>query len=120
MAKVTDSDIYFKSLLASKLDSQPLSMPAAKTVNGKFNLPGLLGNAVYPAECLEEDNDSILNASCLPSLVQSTLVGSNNLSFLNDTEVDEEVVQALSQRTQDPDETCKCEETYFYSGTHTN
>lgn len=103
-AKVTESDTYFKSLLAAKLDSAQ-SSSIAKPQNGKFNLPGLLGNAVYPAECPDEDDDSILNASCLPNLIKSKINLSNDLSFMNDTIVDEDAIQSLSQRTPNPDET---------------
>lgn len=107
-ARATDSDIYFKSLLASKLASHNSSIAQTRPKNGKFNLPGLLGNAVYPAECPDDEDHSILNASCLPSLLQSKTGVSNELSFLNETEVDEDIIQTTSQRqAQDQDETSK-------------
>lgn len=102
----TESDLYFKNVLNTKLGNQ--NNPVAtkrKTIGGKFNLPGLLGDAVYPAECPEGETDFILNASCLPHLVQPSYDSSGHkevsqLFFLNndDTQVDEELVLGLSQR----------------------
>lgn len=116
-ATPTESDLYFKTVLASKLDTEAgdKKQRITKSKGGKFNLPGLLANAVYPAECPEDVGESILNASCLPHLVHSS---SNNkssyggdtsqLSFLDDTEVDEELILSLSQRPVNTQEdSCK-------------
>lgn len=105
----TESDLYFKTVLASKLESHdPFAVKRSQQKGGKFNLRGLLGNAVYPAECPEEEYDSILNASCLPHLVKSSMGKSSDMSFLNDTQVDEEVVHSLSQRQANFEDTCEC------------
>lgn len=110
-AKPTESDLYFKALLTSKLENHVPStaMKAKPRKSGKFNLPGLLGDAVYPAECPEgEDSDSILNASCLPHLMNSMTGNFSSLSFLNETQVDERIVHSLSQRDNAHlDDTCK-------------
>lgn len=108
-AAPTESDLYFKGVLSSKLENYvPSTIKAKPRKSGKFNLPGLLGDAVYPAECLEEDQDSILNASCLPHNINSMTSTFSGLSFLNDTQVDEKIVQSLSQHDNSRlDDTCK-------------
>lgn len=104
----TESDLYFKTVLSSKLESE--SVPKRPKSGGKFNLPGLLGNAVYPAECPEDQSESILNASCLPHLMKSSHGSNSQLSFLLDeTQVDEELVLSLTQRpvVATQDDSCK-------------
>lgn len=105
MALPTESDLYFKTVLASKLESnQNDSVITKKKPKGKFNLNNLLENAVYPAEC---DDESLLNASVLPHLAKSSNGNSTQLSFLDDTQVDEELILSLSQRPQTQEESCK-------------
>lgn len=111
----TESDLYFKAVLSSKLDNQNVSMKSTKKTDGKFNLPGLLGNAVYPAECPEDEGESILNASCLPHLIKSSYGDNSQLSFLDDTQVDEELVLSLSQRPAGTQEDDSCKLTHHKS-----
>lgn len=86
---------------------------SAKEQRRMFNLQKLLVNAVYPEECTQQAEQQLVNASFIQNHVSGG--SSNNFSlelpqndeaaFLNDTLVDEQLIQ-----TQGPlphDATCK-------------
>ncbi|ALC40814.1 mus205 [Drosophila busckii] len=113
--EVAESDNFYRAALESKLisleqtlsEEQTLSdvtsvsnanitlQTSAKEQRRKFNLQKLLVNAVYPEECSQEAQQSLVNAS----FIQNHLTGSGSVQsiepeqdFLDETLIDEQLI----------------------------
>lgn len=69
----------------------------------KFNLSAYLSQLVYPAECTNENGETMLNASNIVDHLSSAINGKRNIqkrssSHGNDSIIDEELVMSLSQK----------------------
>ncbi|EDW74045.1 uncharacterized protein Dwil_GK21718 [Drosophila willistoni] len=116
--EVAESDIFYRTALESKLLTLEQSLISAadqtladqthlgtsqlanssKEQRRTFNLQKLLTNAVYPEECSQDQQQQLMNASCIPNHLSnpSTLISSSSheeieASYLDDTLVDEEL-----------------------------
>lgn len=123
LARPTESDTFFREALLTKLnqinesqlantslslDQTILSRTALHETKNKFNLKQLLVNSVYPAECSQlSGSGHMLDASLIINHQTGRVVGvsqKQNCSpiggsqFLNNTLVDEDIVNSLSQK----------------------
>lgn len=118
----TESETFYRQALIKKLEEpndsiineqnseRTLLLP--DRMMKKFNLSAYLSQLVYPAECTNENAETMLNASIIADHLSSAVNGKrtdHNRSsnhFPNDSVIDEELVLSLSQRCS-ADETCK-------------
>lgn len=123
----TESELFYRQALIKKLDEpndssiddqnseRTLLLP--DRVMKKFNLSAYLSQLVYPAECTNENAETMLDASIIVDHLSSAINGKKNdhqrsNHLANDSVIDEELVLTLSQRCS-PDETCKLK-FFFY------
>lgn len=116
LCQPTESEIFYRQALVNKLQQLNDSIVSSDEQNSettlilpdrtnrKFNLNAYLSQLVYPAECLNENSETLLNASYIVDHLSSELNGkrggrkssSNRLADIS--VVDEEMVLNLSQK----------------------
>ncbi len=128
----TESEVFYREALIRKLDEpnddsmsiteeqyseRTLLLP--DRAKRKFNLNAYLSQLVYPAECTNENAETMLNASIIIDHLSSAINGKRNIQKQSSNHqadnsiIDEELVMSLSQRST-ADETSKID-AYNYS-----
>ncbi|XP_037034601.1 DNA polymerase zeta catalytic subunit isoform X2 [Bradysia coprophila] len=112
----TESETFYRQALVKKLDEPNDSMSIIDEQNSertlllpdrtmkKFNLSAYLSQLVYPAECTNENAETMLNASNIVDHLSSAVNGKRNIkkqsphSYADESIIDEDLVMSLSQR----------------------